>query len=160
MTEHYFSGCTTTAQAKDLYRKLARQHHPDLGGDPEVMKAINAEYDVVCARLQRTDRPGKTDKHYAYYAEYDGAVRQALEQIVTLPNIEIEVCGWWIWITGDTKPSKDALKAAKFRWSFKKEAWYFAGCPSKGRGASSLNDIRTTYGSERIANHRRASLDE
>ena len=30
-----------------LYKLLARQHHPDLGGDPEVMKQINEAYRVL-----------------------------------------------------------------------------------------------------------------
>src|SRR3712207_5728063 len=34
------------AELKKLYHQLARQHHPDLGGDTEIMQQINAEYRV------------------------------------------------------------------------------------------------------------------
>ena len=33
------------ADIKKRYRALAREHHPDAGGDPERMKKINAAYD-------------------------------------------------------------------------------------------------------------------
>lgn len=32
---------------KQRYRKLARENHPDHGGDPERMKAINAAFDLL-----------------------------------------------------------------------------------------------------------------
>lgn len=38
---HLTPGCPL-AVAEAAYRALARQHHPDLGGDPERMKTINA----------------------------------------------------------------------------------------------------------------------
>jgi len=40
----YFKTCTTPQQCKELYRKLAKQHHPDNGGDAEAMKAVNNQY--------------------------------------------------------------------------------------------------------------------
>lgn len=41
----YFTACTTLEELKAEYRRLALLHHPDVGGDEEAMKAINAEYD-------------------------------------------------------------------------------------------------------------------
>lgn len=37
----YFSGCYTIDQAKAEYRRLARIHHPDVGGDVRTMQEIN-----------------------------------------------------------------------------------------------------------------------
>ena len=40
--------------------------------------------------------------------------QELLEKIVALkqlPGLEINLCGSWIWIGGDTKPQKDQLKA-------------------------------------------------
>lgn len=146
----FFKGCTTAAEIKDLYRKLVRMHHPDLGGDLETMKALNNAYDEACKIAQRTDRPGKTEGAYEYYGAADRAVREAIEKIITLPNITIEVCGWWVWLSGDTRAVKDQIKAAGYKWAHNKGMWYYPGCPSKGKGSYSMDDIRETYGSEVI----------
>lgn len=47
MTNHEILGVkkgATTDEIKKAYRKLAHQHHPDKGGDPEMFKKINAAY--------------------------------------------------------------------------------------------------------------------
>lgn len=36
---------TTKAEAKSAYRAQARQHHPDLGGDPEKLKRVNVDWE-------------------------------------------------------------------------------------------------------------------
>ena len=41
------------AEIKKKYRKLARQMHPDRGGDPEKLKSVNAAYQIVGDEDQR-----------------------------------------------------------------------------------------------------------
>jgi len=49
----YFSPAPQTAEElKKQYRELAHNHHPDNGGDIEVMKAVNAEYAELFPRLK------------------------------------------------------------------------------------------------------------
>lgn len=43
----YFVECKTLDELKKMYRKLALKNHPDRGGDEEVMKKINEEYDKL-----------------------------------------------------------------------------------------------------------------
>lgn len=154
MTTHtvhgFFKHCTTAAEVKTLYRELCRKYHPDLGGDTATMQALNAEYDEACKRAQRTDRPDKSEGAYEYYSAADKLVREAIEKIITLPGITIEVCGWWVWLGGDTKAVKEAIKAAGYRWAKNKSMWYYPGCPSKGRGSYDMDEIREVYGSEKI----------
>eukprot|EP00462_Mataza_sp_D1_P013608 CAMPEP_0175149620 /NCGR_PEP_ID=MMETSP0087-20121206/17354_1 /TAXON_ID=136419 /ORGANISM="Unknown Unknown, Strain D1" /LENGTH=510 /DNA_ID=CAMNT_0016435351 /DNA_START=1 /DNA_END=1533 /DNA_ORIENTATION=- len=38
---------------KRAFRKAARQHHPDKGGDPEVFKELNEAYEVLCDEEKR-----------------------------------------------------------------------------------------------------------
>lgn len=45
----YFAGVLTEDELKSKYRKLVKRHHPDRGGNTEIMKMINYEY----ARYQR-----------------------------------------------------------------------------------------------------------
>ncbi len=85
-------------------------------------------------------------------SNYDEELNNA---VVHLEGIEIEVCGMWVWVSGDTKPHKDALgkNGAGYRWAPKKKKWYYrhSECKSRGsRGKFSMNDIRERHGSEKI----------
>ncbi len=54
---------------KDLHKKfieLAKKYHPDVGGDTETMKSINAEYDEAKASMS-----GKNNAYNAYEAEFE-----------------------------------------------------------------------------------------
>lgn len=45
----YFEGVISEDELKSTYRKLVKRHHPDKGGNTEIMKLINYEY----ARYQK-----------------------------------------------------------------------------------------------------------
>jgi len=47
----YFKECRTLDEVKAMYKQLAKQYHPDLGGDTETMQAINSEYAFACAKV-------------------------------------------------------------------------------------------------------------
>jgi hypothetical protein len=63
-------------------------------------------------------------------------------------GLEVELCGLWVWVSGDTKSHKEELKAAGFKWSPNKSAWYYPGVPSFNRTPRSMEDIRSMYGSQ------------
>jgi len=69
MQDHYATlGVPKTAtqdEIKAAYRKLAKQHHPDLGGDAEKLKAINEAYSVLGDPAKRSeyDRPQPRFNH-------------------------------------------------------------------------------------------------
>ena len=50
----------TTTQIKAAYRKKAKEHHPDHGGDPEIFKTIKEAYDCLMNNDERAfyDRVG------------------------------------------------------------------------------------------------------
>ncbi len=148
MVHDFFGGCMTSAEIKTRYRDLCRKHHPDLGGDTATMQELNSAYDQACKTAQRGERPDKSENAYDFYAEADTAVREAIDRVITLPNITIEICGWWVWLSGDTRAVKDTIKAAGYKWSSKKSMWYYPGCPSKGRGGMDIDEIREVYGSQ------------
>lgn len=45
---------------------------------------------------------------------------EILAVLMGLKGLEIEICGNWLWIGGETKENKDALKGAGCRWASKK----------------------------------------
>jgi len=59
-----------------------------------------------------------------------------IEQIITLPNIIIEVVGNWIWVTGNTYPVKDSLKAVGLFFAPKNVAWYYRAEEFKTKGSN------------------------
>jgi len=75
-------------------------------------------------------------------------------------GLDIEVCGAWVWLHGDTRPHKDIIKAAGFRWAPKKTLWYYrpADYKSNGRGKFSMEEIRERHGSQKVTMKERNKL--
>lgn len=148
----YFVNVNTIDELKKEYRTLAKKNHPDRGGDCEVMKEINAEYEKLFEILNAKEG----GKH-----NISDGFREVIDQIINLDGIEIEICGLWIWVGGDTKPVKDALSKAGFYFARKKVKWYWhppeASCRFS-RGIKDMDYIRRAYGSEKIKEATREDL--
>lgn len=143
----YFSRCTTLDDLRATYRRLALKNHPDVGGDAEVMAAINAEYDRVFAQLKAKHNAQAQDGRKT--TEAPDEFRAIVEVLLKLDGLEVELCGSWLWIGGDTYPHKVELKAAGCKWSRIKQKWYWhhAEQRRKSRGSTSMGAIRAKYGS-------------
>jgi len=144
----YFTNIESIDQLKKTYRKLAFKHHPDKGGDAEIMKAINAEYEVLFKKFNVTDGVAGESK----YNMNDG-FREMINRIINLEGLEIEICGLWVWVSGNTKEHKEVLKESGFFWASKKKMWYWRPDEAKVRGSSGIKDmdyIRNMYGSESV----------
>lgn len=154
----YFEGCKDLDALKARYRELAKMHHPDLHPEmrDDAMKAINAEYAELSARLSRVSSDGRTEateEEARAAQDVAEAFRAAVYAIIHLDGLNIELCGAWLWVSGDTYKHRDALKAAGYRWASKKHMWYWrpeeAAC-RHSRSKKSMTEIRCKYGSERI----------
>jgi curved DNA-binding protein CbpA len=152
---NYFETVTTADQLKTAYRLLCKQYHPDKGGSTEQMQEINGQYERLIARFlsgKSADEYGQ-DKFYKTRedeTEVEAKVREAVEKIAHLDGLDVEIIGAWVWVSGDTKPHKDTLKAAGYWWMHKREMWAFKGKASSGRGSTSMEEMREKYGSERV----------
>lgn len=160
-TTQYFKNVNCIEALKKQYSKLVKAFHPDLFQDSakkanaeEEMKIINAEYaqlfEVYKNIYQRQDgetytTPNPTD-------EIPEDFIRVMRQTISMNGVKTELCGRWIWCTGNTKQYKDELKELGFSWSPNKTAWYYRNwkdrCYSKGK--SSLESIRKHYGSEEL----------
>lgn len=69
-----------------------------------------------------------------------------------MDGVSIEIVGTFIWLTGNTKPYKDDIKALEFRYSPKKYAWYKAPSDYKKRSRKNydMDTIRGMYGSQKV----------
>ena len=145
----YFKDCKTIDEVKALYKTLAKQHHPDCGGDTATMQAINTEYAFACAKILKGENLSaeEADEQIRLSEEY----RKVIEQIINLAGIVIELVGHWIWVTGNTYPVRKPLKEAGLLFAPKKVAWYYRAEEFKTRGGKkTLDEIREKYGSEKI----------
>lgn len=154
----YFIECGNSTAIKNHYRELMKLWHPDMhtGADADkalyttITQTINAQFAYAMNNAVRHEKPGKTEQEYTDMAGVNEAIRKAVESIINLPAIEIEICGLWVWVGGNTREVKDALKAAGYRWAAKKLKWYYAGVPASSRGRFNMDDIRSRYGSEKV----------
>lgn len=145
----YFTNVKTLDELKAQYRRLAMKHHPDRGGDLETMKAINDEHDQLFEILKKQHNASADEYHQT--TETAEEFRDILDVLLKLNGLVVELCGSWLWIGGDTKQHKDALKAAGCRWSSSKKLWYWRH-PEESRpwhrGNKTISQIRTKYGSQ------------
>ena len=140
------SGVVTAEDIKKSYRRACMKYHPDRNPSGEhMMKLINAAY----ALLQNQAEDLHLEDEASPYAEM---LNQALNAIMNLP-LEIEICGAWVWLSGDTRPYKELLKQNGFRWAPKKERWFYRPeeYRSSSRGQWSMEKIRTKYGSQSVS---------
>ena len=154
----YFEGLTQEKEIKTRYKDLAKKHHPDLGGEKEAMQEINNQYkEVLTGAYQKA---GKSITEVDELLKKDLQALAALNLIIGVEGIDVELCGTWIWVTGDTKGVRSQLKEAKFRWAPKKKAWYWRSPDEKkkfyrGRQTYSLQEIRYAYGSDSLSNDKK-----
>lgn len=147
----FFADCKTKEEARKLFLKLCLQLHPDKGGEHNRFIRMQREYEYVQGLL-----PNETEKRETTQQK-ECSLSTMIELLCRLRGIEIELCGEWIWITGDTYNARSSLHEWGLKFSGKKRAWYwFDGIQDdenkKYRGKKSLSEIRSMYGSEKLEN--------
>lgn len=147
--KRYFANCTTLEELKAEYKKLVMIYHPDRPtGDLAKMQEINAEYDKVFPILKNTHKTKDGETYTKESTEEVNEFKDLLNKLIRMQGIHIEIIGSFIWISGDTKPFKDELKALGFRWSSNKSMWYKSpeGYHRRGKKHYSIDEIRANYG--------------
>lgn len=149
-------GLNNNAKMEDIklaYRRSCAKYHPDRNpAGLEMMKLINNAYDDLQGYIETGvyDFSVQEESETENY-NYGEEINEALSKIINL-GLEIEVCGSWIWVAGETKQHKDILKEAGFKWAAKKQMWHFRPNDYKscGRGKWSMEQIRATHGSKKV----------
>ena len=136
--------------AEDLtaaYRLLAKKYHPDLNPDGlELMKCVNAAMDLLRSTIGKWSLRSFVDEGGPSIDEELAAIYAQLRH---LAGVKIEVCGSWLWVTGDTYPVREHISAAGLRFSRNKSAWYWhpAGYRKRTKNRFSMDEVRNMWGS-------------
>lgn len=155
MPKNYFENARTLEDVKQLYKKLARELHPDCNPGKDTtaeFQMMQQQFEEAFKRLRNihVNKDGETyEKETEETPEQYAGIINAL---LKLDGLMIELCGSWLWITGNTKEHHEAIKALGFKFSKNKCAWYFHFEPYRkhSKNSVSLDKIRSMYGSQRF----------
>ena len=166
--DKYFENVSTLEVLRKQYKELLKLHHPDNGGNLEVMQEINAEYDKLFKILKDQHENGNTDQNHAksnynnmkYDFAEDEKLREMLNKIIHFKGIDIELVGAWIWVSGNTYSCKKELKELCFKWASQKKMWYWHSEAFRKKSCKtlSMDDIRSYYGSTEVKNANKMAL--
>ena len=146
----FFAGIKTLEELKKEYKKLAKQYHPDLHkGTDEIMKEINAEYDIAFEKVKNYHTTADGETYEKATGETSEQFRNIINSIINF-NIDIEIIGTWVWCFNSYE-YKDQLKALGFKYSSNRKAWCWHSEKYRAtRSKKSLTEIRSIYGSDTI----------
>lgn len=156
MKTRFFEGCGTIEDVKKRYYELVKRYHPDKpeNGDKEqeILKAVNNEYEIVFEMLKNTHRNANGETYTKETGETPQQFKDIINKVIRLESLFVEVCGSWVWLTGNTRQYKDYLKEIGFKWSPKKSAWHWHTGEYKkwSKQEFSLDEIRAKYGSNKV----------
>lgn len=138
------SGESDPRTVKKAYRKASALYHPDRNpAGEEMMKAVNEAYETL---------KDFTGNLHSNNEDYGSHLSEALNSLAGLSGLIIEICGSWVWVTGETKEHKETLKTAGFKWARQKKAWYLKpeDDNKRYRGTSSMSEIRQNHGTRQF----------
>lgn len=154
----YFSNCQSLEDVKTTFKTLAKQLHPDCGGNAELFKQMMTEYKTAFERWKNCDNTSHSQQKNA--AETPEQYADIINQIIFFDGVQIEIIGSWIWLSGNTYQYKDQIKALGFFYSSSKKSWYYTGSTEKSyrRGRYSMNKLRERWGSQTIQNQKQGMI--
>ena len=149
----YFTECRTAEELKKSYKEWAKRLHPDNGGNTEEFQRMQVEFSDMWDRLKDIHMNAEGETYTKETTETAGEFMDIIEILIRLDGVQTEICGKWIWCSGNTRQHKDTLKRLGFRWSNNKEAWYYHKESYRRRHDReySLNEIRGMYGSRQYS---------
>lgn len=158
----YFKNPRSLEELRKQYKELLKRYHPDnASGSTAACQEINAEYSRLFKHLKDKHESGNASKDKAdFNMHLDKALRAMLEKIVNLDGLQIEICGSWIWLSGNTYQHKSILKALGFSWASNKKMWYWhdESYVKTSRKTMSIQAIRDLYGSMEVETKMQARL--
>lgn len=164
--KNYFAGLTTATEINSVYKALRVAFHPDNGGNAADFQELTTQHAAALAALDHSTTAADGAPlelpaaviglpEHCETSTMDADALKMIERASLIPGVSVELCGSWVWVTGNTKPVKDQLKELRFRYSSGKRAWYWhdprEGYRRRGRRHYSLDEIRDMHGSQKLA---------
>jgi curved DNA-binding protein CbpA len=158
---NFFKSIKTFKELKDAYRKFARELHPDKPtGDAEKFKSMKSEYDRLFKKMKDGNFDTESERQKHTNVNYD--FQSIIDKLIFVDGGDIEIIGDWIWVWGikskDTE-QHNQLKAIGLRYSKGKNAWYFKGTAGKWRKSMTKDQMRDTFGSQKIGKGTKPLID-
>ena len=134
---------------KTAFRQACFKFHPDRNPAGNEMMILINEAKAV---LKNETYPFEYKAEEGY--NYGDEINEALNKIINLQGLKIEVCGAWVWVSGETKQHWTTLKEAGFKFSPPKKMVYFRPHYAVSRrykkDGLSMDEIRGKYGADNI----------
>lgn len=102
MNRDYFNGCDTPEEMKERYRVLAKQFHPDRGGNAEDFRELKAQYEK---RLQELAAKASAAGDLERWGEFAALLSDAVK--LAFPALFEKAQGFL-----NTLPMRDLMAAA------------------------------------------------
>ena len=155
--KNYFAQCNTLDDAKNLFRKLCFDLHPDHNKSAtahkdfiEMMKQFKA-FKPSAKYARESDENFNADKFY-----------NIVKQFENLQDVLVSFVGIFIWLEdephaeGATKRQKEDIKKIKLegynppRWARKRAKWYYSpeGYKQFKRCNKTFDELKRTWGSK------------
>lgn len=120
---------------EDLKRVYANEYS-EVRYDVDLLRDLDLAYEdnfdaVRCLHRTKGGKVYSTEsapnhEHIAWFPEF-------VESVSNMSEVEFDIEGTWLWVSGDTKPHREELKRLGLRWAPKKKMWYkkpAEKCPS------------------------------
>jgi len=144
----FFQSVTSLAELKKYYRLLSLELHPDRpNGNAKAFIQMKDEYDTLYNFLSKSN----TANEKFYESSSLDKFTDIIDAIINF-DLDIEICGSWIWASGNTYNCKDKLKELGFKWAKAKKQWYWhqGEYVRKSKKTFSMDEIREMHGSETV----------
>jgi len=144
----------TSSKALESALKLTRGEvrtaleHLKKTGDIKI--TTTNKYSIITLLFEGSVNNKKFEKESLPIADIINKIAKLLDS----DEIEIEIIGSWLWISGDSKQYKNEIKEAGFRFSGAKKMWFYC-CKTEYKASKTNIDIdklRLKYGSEILKN--------
>ena len=96
----WFRDCKTAEEGKALYHELVKKHHSDNGGDDAIMAEINDEFTRWWKEFKNIHTAADGNTFTRETQEDISAFMDILNKLSRHPNLKVDICGSWLWISG------------------------------------------------------------
>lgn len=150
MIYKFFENVKTVEDLKEQYKKLVFKYHPDKGGKKEDMQQLNAEYQELKKFVGNKHRNAQGETYETKETDFSNLdkFKEIIDKII-LFNMDIEICGNWIWCFRAYE-YKTQLKKLGFFYCSHKSAWAYTDKPTNNKHRLTMEEIRNLHGSEKV----------